>query len=132
MARRLQLGLMRYAVQMPLADVLAVSHDAGATVVSVNAQPEDDPWNFWLFRTQFDTQLSSEERETSKEFGGALSANRTTEQWKINLGLDVEYEVEYEEESFDLRSGEMFKNVSRDNAVTARVIKSLGDHWGLG
>ena len=94
----------------------------------MNAQPEDDPWNFWLFRTQFDTQLSSEERETSKEFGGALSANRTTEQWKINLGLDVEYE----EESFDLRSGEMFKNVSRDNAVTARVIKSLGDHWGLG
>ena len=127
LAQRLGLGLARYAAKTPLADRLVLA-DADASQPSIAAQPEDDPWNFWFFRTEFDTEFSSEERETTTELGGSFSANRTTDQWKINLG----FELDYQKERFELSDGERFINVSRDNAIAARVIKSLGEHWGVG
>ena len=126
-AQTLRLGLVRYAAATALGQELDIAHAGAGEGASINAQPEDDPWNFWVFRAQLELDVEAEEQETSKSFGGSLSANRTTEQWKTNIGFNVEYD----EDSFELSSGTT-TSVSRDHAVTVRVIKSLGEHWGVG
>ena len=127
LAQRLALGLARFAAGTPLADRMAIAFEPveGETAA---AQPQDDPWNFWVFRTEVEAELDGEERESSKQFGGSFSANRTTDQWIINIGLDTEVE----EERFELSDGGTFTSSSRDHAAATRVIKSLGDHWGVG
>lgn len=129
LARTLQLGLVRYAAETPLADQLTVTYrrPVGSAPTSA-AQPEDDPWNFWVFRTRFNTRLEAEESETSKSFGGSFSGNRITDNWKINLGVNVSYN----EDVFELSDGGEFINVRRNNSITARFIKSVSEHVGVG
>ena len=125
-AQALQLGLVRYAAQTPLGRQLEVSQRAGP-LESVNAQAEDDPWNFWVFRTRLTVSLDAEEREDSKSFSGSFSAGRTTDNWKIRVGLNGRYR----EDTFELTDSK-FTNVRRNNSVDARVIKSVGEHMGFG
>ncbi len=127
-AQVFQLGLMRYAVRTPLAGRIEISQRPAVGARQLSAQPEDDPWNFWVFRTRFNTRLQGEDRETSKSFGGSISANRTTDAWKVNFGVNVDYD----EDSFELSDGRTVKDVSRNNAVTGRVIKTVGEHMGVG
>jgi hypothetical protein len=121
-----RLGLVRYASETPLAPQLKVlfeppkKHTAPAAV--------KDPWNYWIFRIgasgSFEGQESGNETSVSTEF----SANRTTEQWKI----DVNAELDYSEEEFVLDEGERFKSVSRDVEANALVAESLTEHWSAG
>ncbi len=128
-AQIFQLGLIRYAARTPLADRIEISYrDLSDARRGLRAQPEDDPWNFWVFRARFNTQLQGEDLETAKEFGGSLSANRTTDAWKINIGINVDYE----EDSFTLGDGRKLRDVSRNNAFTTRLIKTIGEHMGIG
>ena len=128
-AQILRLGLVRYAAQTPLATQLDVAQrplDATGRRLG-NAQPEDDPWNFWVYRARFRMFFDAEEREDTKSFSGSFSANRTTEMWKMRVGVNANYR----EDSFDLTDS-TFTNVRRDNALDARFIKSLGEHMGFG
>ena len=128
MVQRLRLGLVRYAASTALVDDLDVMHAVAEERPQLNAKSADDPWNFWVYRVDFDTEVSEEKREKTKEFGGSFSANRTTDVWKIRLGFNVDYQ----EESFDLSDATTFTNIRRNNALDVRVIKSLGDHFGFG
>ncbi len=127
-AQRLGLGLVRYAAATPLAAEITIGREIDDDRGQLNAQSADDPWNFWFFRTRVRTELSGEEREKSTELSGSVSANRTTDQWKINLGVNVNYE----EDRFELSDGRVVTSISKNNAVTGRVVKSLGEHAGLG
>ena len=128
LAQSLRLGLVRYAAQTALGQELEVSFGSGPLGQQrVNAQPTDDPWNFWVFRTRFRVQLESEERENTKRLSGSFSANRTTDMWKMNVGINSNYR----EDTFELTDS-TFTNVRRDNALTTRLIKSLGNHMGFG
>ncbi|MBU21712.1 MAG: hypothetical protein QGF21_03860 [Vicinamibacterales bacterium] len=128
-AQIFQLGLMRYAARTPLAGRIQISHeDPSGGRQQLGAQPEDDPWNFWVFRARLNTRVEGEDLETSKTFGGSLSANRTTDDWKINIGANVDYD----EDTFELSDGRTLNDVSRRNSATSRFIKTLGEHMGLG
>ncbi len=130
LAQTLRLGLVRYAAQTPLGRQLEVTQRASGPLgarQTANARPEDDPWSFWVFRTRFRMFVDAEEREETKAFSGSFSANRTTDEWKIRLGLSGNYR----EETFELNDS-TFTNVSRSNALDARFIKSVGEHMGLG
>jgi len=127
-AQVFQFSLMQYAVRTPLADRIESSHEAPFGEAQLSAQLEDDPWNFWVFRTRLNTRVEGEDPETSKSFGGSISANRTTDAWKMNFGVNIDYD----EDTFELSDGRKLKDVSRNNAVTARVIKTVGEHMGVG
>ncbi len=130
LAQTLRLGLVRYAAQTPLGQQLDVTQRAGGPLGArrqANAQPEDDPWNFWVFRTRFNMFLHAEEHEDTKSLNGSFSANRTTDMWKIRVGVGANYR----EETFELTDG-AFTNVMRSNSLDARFIKSMGEHMGLG
>ena len=127
-ARMLRVGLLRYAAHTPAGQHLDVSDNRTESQSSaLNARAADDPWKFWVFRTNLHAQLNEEEQQTFRFLGGGFSANRTTDAWKVQLGLNLEYS----EDTFQL-SDETLTNVSRDNAFTGRVIKSVGDHVGVG
>ena len=128
-AQTLRLGLVRYAAHTPLGQNLQVSERGGALQAPqpTNAQPQDDPWNFWVFRTRFNVRLESEEREDTKSLSGSFSANRTTDLWKMRIGVNSNYR----EDTFELTDS-TFTNVRRDNALDARFIRSVGEHMGIG
>ena len=130
LAQTLRLGLVRYAAQTPLGqqlDILQRSSGPLGLRRPRNAQPEDDPWNFWVFRTRLNVFLDAEELETTKSFSGSFSANRTTDMWKIRVGVNGNYR----EDTFELTDS-TFTNVRRNNSLDARFIKSLGEHMGFG
>ena len=130
LAQTLRLGLVRYAAQTALGQELVVSQrPAGPLGVRrvQNATSEDDPWNFWVFRARMNMFFDAEELEDTKSFNGSFSGNRTTDSWKIRIGINGNYR----EDSFELTDS-TFTNVRRDAALDARFIKSLGDHMGIG
>lgn len=130
LARTLRLGLVRYAVQTRVGqelDVIASSPDFIAGARQSNAQPDDDPWNFWVFRTRFRMYADAEERDETRSIATSFSANRTTDVWKIRLGVNANYR----EDTYELTDS-TFTNIRRNNALDARFVKSVGDHIGLG
>ena len=58
---------------------------------------------------------------------GSFSANRTTDLWKMRIGVNSNYR----EDTFELTDS-TFTNVRRDNALDARFIRSVGEHMGIG
>ena len=98
----------------------AEGHAAAATVA--------DPWNFWVFRVGASGNLEGQESENENQVSASLSANRTTEAWKLNF----EAEGEYGEEEFVLDEGEIFTSISRNIEADALVGKSVTQHWSLG
>lgn len=88
-ARTLQLGLLPYLAGTPLARQVEIFHDPDAGLGA--AQPQDDPWNFWVFQSNADAKLSGQASETDRSVSGSFSASRTTEGWQIELGASSSY-----------------------------------------
>ena len=132
LARTLRLGLVRYAVQTHVGqelDVTTLSPGFVAGARQSNAQPDDDPWSFWVFRTRFRMYADAEERDETRSIATSFSANRTTDAWKIRLGVNANYR----EDTYELTDS-TFTHVRRNNALDARFVKSVGEHvgWGCG
>ena len=126
-----KLGLVRYVAETPLLSRLKLTFDepkGQATAAAV-----DDPWNYWVFRVGGSGDLEAEESEESVGISASFSANRTTENWKINLNGFAEYE----EDRFDLEDEDdggprTFIAVRRQTEARALVVKSLNDRWSYG
>jgi hypothetical protein len=88
----LKLGLVRYVAETPLASRLSLRYDpAGARPAAVAAE---DPWNFWVFRVGASGGFDGEQATSHRSVSASLSANRTTEEWKINLNGSGNYRHE--------------------------------------
>ncbi len=123
-AQVLRVGILHYIIDTPLAAQMEITQVVSAGRQAM-AQPEDDPWNFWVFRSSFNGRTSGEQSRTSNSISGSFSAGRTTEDWKINLGVNGRYS----DTSFELTET-TFVNVRRDYGFHGQVVKSLGEHWG--
>jgi hypothetical protein len=123
----LELGLVRYAARLPTAHRLDVTYDAPDTT-GLTRGAVDDPWNYWIFRIRVGGDIAGEERQSVFSANGALSANRTTKDWKIRLFASGWYS----EDSFELSDGTQFESIARELGSGAFFARSLGDHWGLG
>lgn len=86
LARAIKLGLMRYVARTPDADRLRIvfEEEGGGQAV---AGPEDDPWNFWVFRASLRGSFNGEDRRNFLSAFGSFSADRVTEGLKIELGI---------------------------------------------
>ena len=124
-ARTLQLGLMRYVAATPLADQLEVVY---IEPPETEGPPARDPWNFWVFRSGLNANVNSEQSVTAKSFFGSFSANRTTAEWKIRVGMNGSYN----ETRFELGDSETFTNETRSLALTGLALKSMGPRWSIG
>ena len=117
-------GLVRYVSESPLASRLRISV-ADAAEGTGQQSATDDPWNLWVFRTNFGGSFSGEQSSTSHSLRGSASANRTTEAWKLEFSVSGSRR----ETTYDLGEGEMFTAHSRDFNNTNWIVKSLTAHW---
>jgi hypothetical protein len=124
-ARTFSLGLTPYLLKTPAADQFSLRYTAPEEGAS--AQSTDDPWDFWIFRVGASTEVDGEEQEQSRRFRGNLSANRTTEAWKISISANGNFN----ENEFTLSDGRRITSTTRNYNVNGSVVKSLSpDHWG--
>jgi hypothetical protein len=125
LTRTLKAGLVSYAARRGQAarlEIREVEEEAGSA-----SQTEDDPWNLWVFSLGTDVEASGEEQQNRWEVGARASANRITEEWKIDVGLDGEVarrEVELSEGTF--------VNETEEWRFDVLAVKSLSPHWSAG
>lgn len=87
-----------------------------------------DPWNFWVFSVGINGELNGESRSRSASGSGNLSASRTTENWKLRLGMSGNTD----RSSFTLDDDSTYVARSHSSYVSTLLVRSLGDHFSLG
>jgi hypothetical protein len=122
--RVLKLGLVRYVAATGIGDQFTLIYrppDKAETPLT----PELDPWNLWTFRVRGSGSVSGEKSSSSQSFNSSFSANRTTDHWKLNSSLNLNFR----ENSYTLSDGETVIDNSHDHNASVLLVKSLGDHW---
>ena len=93
LARTMKQVLVRYAAATPAARQLDVTYDAPAAAAAAlsGSARVYDPWNLWMYKVSANGFFNGESQTSSSSLSGNLSATRTTEQWKISVGANVNY-----------------------------------------
>ncbi|MFC2084877.1 hypothetical protein ACFLS9_07465 [Bacteroidota bacterium] len=123
MVQILKLGLIKYVAQTPVAANIKISY----------LKPEDkeevtlDPWNYWVFRTSFDSYFDIEESQDRINIRGSVSASRVTEIWKLGLYLNGSYNENY----YDFVDTN-YTDISRSQRFRSHAIYSISDNWSIG
>ena len=132
----MKIGLMRYVGLTPAAGRISIGlgdppggparGDPGQGPGAM-ATAEDDPWDFWVFRTSLSLNGNGESTYGGLGVGGSFTASRTTEEWKVSLGLRSSYdENKFEYDDYTELS------IRRSHSFSGLVVKSLTDHWSAG
>lgn len=118
----LKLGLMRYIAKTPLAQYMniAFSQPIAETVST-------DKWNSWVLRASVNGNLRGQKTSSSTNFSGNISANRITENWKVNLNAMYSSS----KDKFEIGPTTITSD-NKSNSLNGLVVKSLSDHWSLG
>lgn len=87
-----------------------------------------DPWNGWVFEAEVDGSADIQQRRRSWSSEGELNARHTSEQWKVEL----EVEGEYESDEFDLSGGRQATSTMVSYGTNAIVVRSLTDRLSAG
>jgi hypothetical protein len=131
--RTIALGLVPFVARTPFASRLSVTApqqpEEGAAAVP--AAPAADPWDFWTFRIGTNGWGNGESQTMYYSINGNVSANRVTEAWKINLGINGNYR----ENSFEYEIDGVAKktvSITRNFGFNSLVAKSLGPHLSAG
>jgi hypothetical protein len=117
--------LARYAAETPIGPKLGLQPIEATTGAQTKAA--DDPWNFWVYRINFNSFLNGQQNDKSGNFNFNTSANHTTDAWKININAGFNYS----ESRFVLSDG-TFYSYRRGRNLNTLVVKSLSDHWSAG
>lgn len=123
----LKLGLVNYLSKSPMADQIQISFKAQDN----DKTKEDDPWDFWVFRTSVNGYFNGEESYDYLNLYGTISANRVTEFSKFYARLSGSYnENNYK---IDLGNGlDNIKSLSRSFTFYAHNYFSIDEHWSWG
>lgn len=123
----IKMGLVRYVAKTPQAPQLAITFSPPQMEEVAQTNPEEDPWNFWIFSIGANGSYDAEETREFLRLRGNLSANRVTEDWKIRFWLNGNYR----RSTFDIDDLSIV-NTSRNGSFWNLVVKSLNDHWSAG
>src|SRR5206468_9064571 len=120
-------GLVRYVSETPAAQRLKITFSPEEGTQAAAAQKKD-PWNLWVFRTNVGGSFNGEQSSKSRSLRGSASANRTTDDWRLNFSANANYRSD----TFQLSDMETFETVSRNSGADATIVKSLSQHWSAG
>lgn len=126
--RTFRLGLVRYLALTERAGAVDVVFPESPREERPAGVPADDPWNLWVMRASVSGEMEGETRTRATALDGSLSASRTTEELKIDVGL----RGEYEEDHFEYSSGEKEESSVSDLSADLTAVWSLGPHWSWG
>lgn len=137
-AERLKVGLVRYLASTTAIDQLSVVIEGVGDEAAgpsgggpASASPEDDPWDFWVFRINGNGFVNGEATSKFSNYFGDLQASRTTEAWKLSLSGNLSENVQ----EFQIPDGDDVRTVREtrsDWGANGLVVKSLGPRWSIG
>lgn len=125
MIKALKMGMMRYVSKTPFSEDITISYTRKTEGQST--LPEDDKWDYWVFRLGMNAFLNGEESFKNTIIFGNFSASRITEDWKIRFS----YNSSYNESNFETGTVTV-NNFSRNHNFSSLIVKSLSDHWSAG
>jgi hypothetical protein len=134
LSRVIKLGLVPFATKTAVAPQLNVTFATPAVAAgeaTTAAAAVRDPWNFWTFRVAMNGNSSGESQQGFDYLSGSITANRTTENWKINLNTNGNYNESRFEYTIDdeLRKT---KSIRRNYGANALIVKSITPHLSAG
>ncbi len=127
MVKALKVGLVRYLSKTPFADQMDISFPKQQQPTE---QPKDN-WDYWVYRLSSNGNFSGEKNYNSTSIYNSISANRTTEDLKLNFSLSNNYrESNY---SYDTPDGtQTINNITRSQYANASLIKAIDNNWSWG
>jgi hypothetical protein len=118
----LKRGLLPYIMRTPLFEHITFGFKRLFKPTSVK-----DKWNFWVFNVGISGSVSGEKKQRFQSIRGNLSANRVTPELKVRFGLSGNYN----ESHFQI-NGDSITSTAERKTLGGMVVKSIGDHWGVG
>lgn len=138
LARKLKIGLVAYLLDTPVAERLRVSLQGSGGADTMHAGPRpggpsertssaEDPWDYWVFQLRASGYAQVESSTRYSRYSGSVSADRTTDAWRIGLGANYyRYEQRYE-----LSTGTA-TSLRKDWGVNGVLVRSVGAQWAVG
>ncbi len=127
LTQTLKLGLVRYAARSALADRIQITYEAPPGQPG-NERQRRDPWDYWVFSTGMSGNFSGEKSRLTTSLYGSLSANRTTESWKLSFGANAQYSHSVR----DIAPDTSIATDTHSESFGSLVVRSLGQHWAAG
>lgn len=126
LATAIIIGLLNYISTDGIAGGLTI--DVESTAQSAHSRSATDPWNFWVMSVEGSIAMAGEESSRQLDLGAEVAADRITDDWKITMGL----ELEFRREDFDLDEVEPLRAERNERDFDALVARSLSEHWSVG
>ncbi len=136
--RNFQLGLAPYVARTPIASRMRLAMATGVFAPPVNPRGIKDRWNLWLYRIDGNVNASGEQLVKTTNLSTSVSAARTTDDWKINLGASSSYNSR----NFNLLVQNATNPAVRDTVpvsvlqragnANALIGRTLNGHWTAG
>lgn len=120
----LKLGLVPYLARTPHASRLRLSvEEEGERQVTLPR----DRWSNWTFELYFGGNFNLEAARSSWNARYGFFADRVTNDWKVRVRPYFNNNVR----SFETEQGTV-RSVQRRHGLESYLIRSVGDHWGVG
>jgi hypothetical protein len=126
LATAITIGLLNYLSSDGVTGGLTV--EVEQTAQPGQTGPATDPWNFWVMSLQGSIATSGEESSRELDLSADFGADRITDDWKITMGV----EIEYSREDFDLDEDEPLRAERNERDFDGLLARSLNDHWSVG
>lgn len=127
--RLIKLGLTRFLAKTTAAPSLdLVYRPAVGQGAAAAATPADDPWNFWTFRVSAGGYFNGQSQQSDRRLNGSLSANRTTDAFKLVASL---YGSTYRS-AYTLSDSSEYVSTTESYTGNVLGVRSLNQHWSLG
>jgi hypothetical protein len=127
MTRVLKRGLLPYALSTGVADRLDVTFRAEEGEAAAETE-RIDPWNNWVFEVSARGFMNGESQQGFIDLFGGVSANRVTEGWKIQSGLNTSYG----EQRYEVDDTTTILTIRRNYSADFLIVRSLGPHLSAG
>ncbi len=125
--------LVPYAAKGAMGSRLTITYKAPDGGAAAAGAPARDRWNFWTYSVSANGFLDGESRQSFLEMWTDLSANRTTEGWKIRFNANTSYG----ESKFTYDTGAppvavTFTAIRRSSNLSGMAVKSVSPHLSVG
>jgi hypothetical protein len=119
----LKMGLMRYVSKTPLAKYMNISFTE-----PMSETISSDKWDSWVFKSSIYGYLQGEKSNKANYLSGSVSANRITEDWKINLSSSLSEN----KSRYIINDSTEIHGENSSKSIRALAVRSLTDHWSVG
>ncbi|MFN0274457.1 MAG: hypothetical protein ACKVPJ_01830 [Chitinophagales bacterium] len=128
LVQKMKMGLLAFIAKLPNATAVEINF----TQANEDAmdREEEDKWNNWVFSISGSGNASIENSYKYYYYGGNISANKVTDDWKINLNGGIN--SNNSKFIFGEEVGDTI--ISKNNSAYGNftIVKSLGEHLSAG